>query len=614
MTTADAGGCTPLDAQRELPSRLHLDATRPYRIPDYERAGWLRLDVNEHAGGAPAFVIDALRDGLTAATVATYPCYTAWLALAAEHFGVRTDQLTPTAGGDEAIKAICEAFLLPGRPLVTLDPGYDMFRIWANLYGNPLHAVPLGAGFAFDGPAWFDALAGSVGLIAIVSPNNPTGTLVPRDVIEATLSRVRCAVVVDETYADFSGTTVCDLVDQYPNLFVVRSFSKAHGLAGLRAGAVVASAANIDALRCVLNPFNVSRPAIVASMAVMERPQAVRQHVADVMIARTEFVAALRDLGIETAPAHANFVLANLGAQAGSVVAGLRAEGILVRDRTGTHARLDGWVRIAIGSSSQMRRCAGALRKRLVSAPKITTLLLDMDGVLVDVSASYRCAILETAREFLGRSGAPASVIDQVDDATVEALKRSGGLNNDWDCTIALLHQFGVDVPRHQIVEAFQQRYWGNDGTGYIAREPWLVPAAVVGRIGRRFTTAIVTGRPRTEAIFTLRRHAVSDTWPIVVALEDAEPPKPHAAPILCALEQLRRSGASGSADLAAYVGDGVDDMRAAVAAGVLPVGVLPPQATWDDGLVDRLYDAGAHCVFASVEEVVGWLEAATRK
>ena len=588
-----------------LPSRVELAAVEPYRIPQFERAGFLRLDINEHPGGAPAFVVEAVHAALSAQSIATYPVYSQWLSTAAEYFGVGLDEVTCTAGGDEAIKAICEAHLLPGKALLALEPGYDMFKVWAQLYGNPQRGVALLDGFALDEAAWLDALQPDLGLVAIVTPNNPTGTLFPRALVEETLRRVQCPVVVDETYGEFVGESVADLLPANPHLFIIRSFSKVHGLAGLRAGAVLSQAQNIEALRRVLNPFNVNRAAIAASLAVMHRPDHTARHVAEITSARTEFVQALAQMGIETGPANANFVLANLGDKAGLCTQKLQEEGILIRNRTGSHPRLAGWCRIAIGTPLQMRRCAGALRKILMPPPELDALLVDMDGPMVDVSHSYRRAIVWTAKALLGQYGAPPEAIDLVDDARVEVLKRKGGLNNDWDCTAALIAEFGVRVGFEEVKDAFQSLYWGDKGDGLIESEPFRVSHAVRDRIAARFRTAIVTGRPREEALFTLRRNDCTNLWHVVVAMEDVSAQKPAPEGIATALALLG-SNPAGSA----YLGDSVDDMAAAKAAGVLPIGVLAASSTWSDGLCERLYQAGAVAVFASIEEVVAWLGA----
>lgn len=347
-----------------LPTRLHLDAVNAYQIPTSERAGLLRLDVNEHPCGPCPEVMRALLEALTPEKVATYPHYAQWHQVAAQYFGVQTDQVTCTAGGDDAIKAIVESFLLPGKALLQLSPTFDMFAHWARLYGNPVEEVRHLANFAIDEARWLQAVAAAgdqLGMVALVSPNNPTGALACRQLIEETLRLTAAPVILDETYGEFAASHATDLLQRHSNLLIVRSFSKVHGLAGLRAGAVLAQAEVVADLRKVLNPYNVSRPAIAASQAIMERPQLTAEWVSAVRQLRANFVAFLTERGIAVGPQNANFVLAHLGDRAAAVTTALARQGILVRDRSGSHPDLQGWVRIAVGTAEQMERLKLAL-------------------------------------------------------------------------------------------------------------------------------------------------------------------------------------------------------------------------------------------------------------
>ena len=348
----------------ELPSRLHLQAVCAYAIPTVDRAGLLRLDVNEHPCGPDPEVMQAMLAALGPEQVATYPVYDLWHQAAARYFSVARGEVTCTAGGDEAIKAILEAYLLPGKTLLQLSPTFDMFAHWGRLYGNPLREVRHRSDFSIDEAGWLEAIdaeGAALGMVALVSPNNPTGALASPQLLEQTLQRTPAPVIIDETYAEFSDSHATALLKKYSNLIIVRSFSKVHGLAGLRAGAVLAQADVVANLRKVLNPYNVARPAIAASLAVMERPHLTAQWVASVREVRAKFAEFLEDLAIPIGPQHANFLLVQLGSRAAAVTAGLAAQGILVRDRTGSHPDLQGWVRIAIGTPAQMERVQRAL-------------------------------------------------------------------------------------------------------------------------------------------------------------------------------------------------------------------------------------------------------------
>lgn len=219
---------------------------------------------------------------------------------------------------------------------------------------------------------------------------------------------------------------------------------------------------------------------------------------------------------------------------------------------------------------------------------------LDLDGVLVDVSASFR-ACIPLALAALGGAA--------VADAAIQALKNSGGFNNDWDVTHELLRRQGLAVPRARVVEVFSRLYRGAPGSGVygpeglIHRERWLLPAGQLAALQARFHLGLFTGRPRADAEFTLRLHGARAAFTELLALEDAA-----AKPAPDGLRLLRQRLAPAA--LLAYLGDTIDDARCAAAAGVPFVGICPPESD-----LERLfYQAGAQFTAASVAGAAAWL------
>jgi HAD superfamily phosphatase len=194
-----------------------------------------------------------------------------------------------------------------------------------------------------------------------------------------------------------------------------------------------------------------------------------------------------------------------------------------------------------------------------------------MDGVLVDVSNSFRRAVVETARELGSVTVSPAEV---------QAYKDRGGFNNDWILTHAILRDAGRDVPYDEVVEAFNRRYRGDDGDGLIAEEPPLARTETLEALAASGELALVTGRPLDDALFTLRRFGWERLFPVVVGMEEqAGREKPDPYPLRLALDRLAEREGAAAVDPAGavYAGDTVDDVRSALAAGLLPVGVVPP-------------------------------------
>ena len=215
---------------------------------------------------------------------------------------------------------------------------------------------------------------------------------------------------------------------------------------------------------------------------------------------------------------------------------------------------------------------------------RVRSVLFDLDGVLVDVSGSYRRAIDETVRHF---TGSPPP------DGAVQRLKDAGGFNDDWRLTAELVARAGAEVDFGDLVAEFNRRYRGDDWNGFIASEPALVDYVQLDVITRRFgPLGLVTGRPRVEAAFTLDRFGWTDRFDVVIAMEDAAGRgKPDPFPLRLALDRMGVAAAD-----AAYVGDSVDDMACARAAGCLAVGFVPPylDATRHGAL---LRSRGAHAV-----------------
>ena len=213
-----------------------------------------------------------------------------------------------------------------------------------------------------------------------------------------------------------------------------------------------------------------------------------------------------------------------------------------------------------------------------------------MDGVLVDVSESYRKAIQETVKFFTGKSALLAEI---------QALKEKGGYNNDWDLTEAILLERGKVLPKAEIIRKFQEIYWGTDRKrGLIDNEKWLLPKEQLATLRKKNCLGIVTGRPREETLFTLKKFGVDDMFDVVVAMEDYPPEKakPDGYPIELALEKL------GTRETV-YVGDSVDDITAAKRAGVKPIGCIPSGVRASQ-LKDLLLRHGAKKVLDNISEI----------
>jgi histidinol-phosphate aminotransferase len=564
--------------------RRAVTATEGYSPPAASRRDALRLDLNESPWGCSPKVVEAIRR-LDAQEVSIYPEYDGLVGQLAEQLEVGRENILLTNGADDAIRCIADAYLDERSEAVLPVPTFTVYAQYCQLRDADLREVRFCDDLSYPVEAILDAISPRTRMVVLVNPNNPTGTSLSAEQLRTILDAAANAVVVlDEAYCHYAGETHVGLVEDYPNLMVVRTFSKAYGLAGLRMGFVVSAAPNIESLARVNPPFAFNSLAVIAARAALEDEAWVESVVSQVKVEREFLREGLEALGVESVDTKTNFLLARTGLWTESVYEALQDRGILVKSLRG-YPLLDGYLRITVGQRQENARLLGVLREIVQSR----ALLFDMDGVLVDVSDSYRLAIKNTAEQFL---------VQEVSMWEIEAHRNRGGFNNDWDLTAALIALRGKEVARDQVIEVFQGHYLGESFDGLIQNEEWLLRRELLEHLSERYALGIVTGRPRAEAEYALDRFHVRDLFDAVVTLEDCpqgkEKPDPYG--IESAMEAL-------GVRHAVYVGDTVDDLQAAIAASAIPAGVVRKgtQVRQQRELLSRY---GAQVVLEDVNEI----------
>ncbi|MBI3279843.1 MAG: HAD-IA family hydrolase [Acidobacteria bacterium] len=215
-------------------------------------------------------------------------------------------------------------------------------------------------------------------------------------------------------------------------------------------------------------------------------------------------------------------------------------------------------------------------------------LVFDMDGVLVDVTESYRETIRRTVAHFTGKG---------ITRELIQDYKNAGGWNNDWALSRKIILDLGIEVEYQIVVDHFQSIFFGNGSDGMILREKWIANGGLIERLQEQYRLAIFTGRTLAEAEVTLHRFARDLRFDMVVADDPVRPPKPAPDGLL---EIARRF----PAEPMWYVGDTVDDARSARAAGVSFIGVAHAANPRRDELVALLRAEGAIAVLENVNEV----------
>lgn len=299
-----------------------------YRVPVTNLPIRLRLDRNE--GRPPHLSPDDLAK-LDSELFRRYPQVNALEELLAERLRVDRGQVLVTAGGDDALLRICLAFLEPGREFILPVPTFEMLAKYCRLAGGKQIPIPWTDG-EYPAQAVLNAVNEKTAAIAIVSPNNPTGAVISAaDFSRLATEAPQTLLLVDLAYAEFAAEDLTELALRTPNAIVVRTFSKAWGLAGLRVGYAVGPPRWIDWLRRAGNPYAVSGfSAACARMVLMNESKLLKPYVAQVQRERDALYEFLTATGLDAVPSQGNFVFARTPS-AEAVWRSLAEQGIGVR-------------------------------------------------------------------------------------------------------------------------------------------------------------------------------------------------------------------------------------------------------------------------------------------
>lgn len=347
-----------------LPLRTDLRGHAPYGAPQLDVA--VRLNTNENPHPPPAELVTALSAAVVEAArgINRYPDREA-TALRADlagylGHGLSGEQVWAANGSNEIIQQLLQAFGGPGRVALGFVPSYEMHHLIARATSTGWAQVERAADFTLDPLAAARALADHrPDVVFLTSPNNPTGTTLPLEVVEAVLEVAPGMVVVDEAYAEFArpgARSALHLLPGHPRLVVTRTMSKAFAMAGARVGYLAADPAVIDAVRLVRLPYHLSALTQAAARVAVAHADALLATVDAVKAERDRVVATLPRLGFTVVPSDANFVLFGRFADQRAVWQALLDRGVLVRD-----VGLAGWLRVTAGLPAEIDAFLAAL-------------------------------------------------------------------------------------------------------------------------------------------------------------------------------------------------------------------------------------------------------------
>lgn len=366
------------------PPRPDLEDLAPYDAcePNVE----VNLAANENPSNLPHEIMERLAQRLPRLQFNRYPDPMAndLRTLIAEANGLDPGNVLVGNGGDELIFDLLLAWGGPGRKLLNMPPTFAMYEIDAQLTGTKVANVPRQADFSADEAAVLARLAkGDIDCVYIAHPNNPTGNLQPETFLIDVLKATDALVLVDEAYFEFSRHTMRPHMGRHKNLVILRTFSKAFSLAGLRVGYLLAHEDVIQELTKVRQPYSVDRMSQWIAATVFRERVVFESQISDLIRERDVLSHGLDRLdGITIFPSEANFVLFRI-AHASAVWRDLlHSHGVLVRDLSRVPA-LEDCLRVSVGAPEENRRFLGGMTE-IVAGRKAAEIFGTTNGAPYD--------------------------------------------------------------------------------------------------------------------------------------------------------------------------------------------------------------------------------------
>ena len=343
--------------------------------------GAIRIGSNENPYGPGPAALAAVAAAAAGANRYPGPAVQALVETIAQKHNVPNDYVLLSGGSGDILRAVVTAFTSKTKPIVGGTPSYESPMRTAQALGHAIKAIPLTSEQRLDLPRMATASVGA-GLFYICNPNNPTGTAVPGAAVTSSIEKVLAAspathVLVDEAYfeyADLPGfETAMPLVTRHPQVIIARTFSKIHGMAGMRVGYAIAQPKTLEAMRAVHSSSGMSVMSLAAAAASLKDSAHLEKQVALNREVRAVTVDAFTKAGYTVAPSDANFIFVDIRRDARGFQDACRRDGVMVGR---SFPPMLNWARISIGTREEMEKAIPVLMK-VLGAPATQTALAD---------------------------------------------------------------------------------------------------------------------------------------------------------------------------------------------------------------------------------------------
>ena len=337
-----------------------------YLVPD--SSGYIKLDAMENPYLVPPALRGEIAEAVAAAAINRYPDPAAASLKEKIRAAIglpKGMELLLGNGSDELIQLLALALNKPGATLLSVEPSFVMYKMIAIFTGMRYVGVPLAADFSLDLPATLAAIRREQpALVFLAYPNNPTGNLFSAEAVAQIIAASPGLVVVDEAYYAFASDSLIPHLARYPNLLVMRTFSKL-GMAGLRLGFLVGSEAWLGQLEKLRLPYNVGvLPQLVAEKLLVHH-EVLLQQAEQIKRDRAKLYQQLNEIAaVKVYTSEANFLLFRV-ANAAAIFNGLKQRGVLIKNLNGGHPMLTDCLRVTVGTPDENERFMAALKESM---------------------------------------------------------------------------------------------------------------------------------------------------------------------------------------------------------------------------------------------------------
>ena len=569
-----------------------LQNITPYQTDKYKQQWRLKLDSNENIYGASANILSAIKN-FNPEDISLYPTYGKLIDKLVSKYELSEENFLLTNGCDEALSIIINSYLEIEDEILSYRTTFSMPALYAQIAGAKAKYIDYDKKFVFDYKKFKTNITPNTKLAYIATPNNPTGEIVKPVDIKILLEECENTLfIIDCTYTNFSCSVVLqdyiDLVNDYDNIAVVKSFSKDFAIAGLRLGFVAAKKEIVEELKKTSSPYNVNILALNCGIAALNDDRNFEEIKEQNINAGKILKEGLIQKGFTPFPSEANFILCDFGSYSDFYYEKLKKIGIITRNYA-KNSPISTCLRITIPKVGGVKYILELLNKKDV-------LVFDLDGVIFDVSHSYTEAIKTTFKHFSGQ---------EITTQEIQEVKNMGNMSCNWDIVKYLLDKYGFNIDIKEIIHIFQDVFYNpkiKKDDYLIDKEELLIPKEIFEELSQKYDLAYFSSRLKEEANYSLKKYDIEKYFYYSITSDDIPKNmlKPHPRGILEILEHCPHTSIK-------YFGSAIEDIIAGNSANIDTIGVIAPNSNHNI-MVNNFKHLGANYILDDIKNLTSFL------